>query len=135
MADAFVIDSVATWVAGAGLGLTVGTNLFKDDLPPSPVAAVGLFEYGGQEARISFSGIEVERPRVQFLVRGVNRETARHLMEHLYQLVLGFRGGTIAGFLAATPNGPPSFAFHEDQTNYPVYSLNVEFEKLLSSVT
>ena len=135
MADAFVIDDVATWLAGAGLGLTISTNLFKDDLPPTPVLAVGLFESGGAPPMISFSGIEVDRPHVQILVRGATRAAARHLMEHVYQAVLGFRGGTIGGYLAANVLGTPAFAYGEEQTNYPVYSLNIEFEKRLSTVT
>lgn len=72
-------DELAVYLAGAGLGLTVGTNLFSSPFPasstiPVPDLAVAVVDTGGDESIGSFgaslSAVDVERPEVMVFVRG-----------------------------------------------------------------
>jgi hypothetical protein len=133
-----VLDDVAAWIASLNVGLTVGTNLFRGDLPPTPTHAVGLFESPGPAPTTSFSGVEMERPHVQVLVRDADYDVGRVLLERIHQAALGFRARAISGqgvLLAIMPIGTPGFAFREETPDKsPVFSLNLEVWKPLSTL-
>jgi hypothetical protein len=102
-----LLDAVATYLAGAGIGLTVGTNLFKATLPDSPDVAVAIFEWGGQANEKTFAPLPgmaiLERPVFQVLVRGARENvtsgaysTARAMAESIYRKLDGYVG-TLSG--------------------------------------
>lgn len=131
-----LLSDLATWLAAdASLGLTSTVNLFEGDLPPAPATCVGMMEYGGPDALVAFDGPQLERPRVQFNVRGATYAAGRLLAERIYQKALAARAGFIAGYQAIIPQGPVSFAYRDDQAgNLPVFTVNVEVHKELSAL-
>lgn len=69
-----VSDDLAAYLASAGLGLTLGTNLFSVAFPPkSPDQAVCIVEWGADRAEQTFgaslSAVAVERPALKVIVR------------------------------------------------------------------
>lgn len=98
-----LLDAVATYLAGQSLGLTVGTNLFKANLPDSPDAAVAIYEWGGQSNEKTFASLPgqaiLERPSFQVVVRSARENitvgaysTARALAESIYRKLDGYQG-------------------------------------------
>lgn len=98
-----LLDAVASYLASANIGLTVGTNLFKATLPDSPDVAVAIFEWGGQENVKTFAPLPgmaiLERPVFQVLVRGARENVvagsysaARALAESIYRKLDGYVG-------------------------------------------
>lgn len=84
------VDEIGTYLAGAGLGLTLGTNLFLIPLPLiSPDKAVALDVYSGKPADRTFGGSLAvnanEYPEFQVFVRDV-RENAREAMVLAYAI-------------------------------------------------
>ena len=66
----------------------LGTSIFLGDMPDeAPDACIGLFEYPGSPASLTSTGVAVERPRVQILVRDVDYYSARQRAEQIYQLL------------------------------------------------
>jgi hypothetical protein len=95
---------MATYLAGAGIGLAMGStgNLFKVPFPDgSPDAAVSLLEYPGMEAvramGASLSAPVFERPRFQVTVRDTlqNFQTARTLATSIYNKLDGLSEETM----------------------------------------
>lgn len=74
MAD-HLVDDIAAHGQTNSLG-TVGTDLFKSNLPATPDGATALFQYEGDPTSDSFSGVQSENPRLQIQNRAATRATA-----------------------------------------------------------
>ena len=114
-----VLTDVQTYLAGAGLGLTAGTNLFRSLMPPTPDVAVALHLYDGfpPEPGLGSDGgvLRAEYPMIQVEVRGVEDDfdgpyaMAQQIMEKL--LLVGSRPSiaTLSGtiYQAIVPKQQP----------------------------
>jgi hypothetical protein len=79
---ASVIHDLATYLQSysPSLSLTIGTNLFRFDLTPTPDAQVALIPYQGMEGEGGFGreGVRWEYPRVQVVCRGAKDANGRY---------------------------------------------------------
>ena len=123
-----VLDDLGVRIATAISG-TVGTNIFKSTMPPSPDACVALYETGGQapEKRFGTKGIEWERPAVQVVVRGAanDYETARATIQTIYENVAEIETEDLSGtrYYLSEPLQNP-FALDVDEKERPSLAVN-----------
>jgi len=123
-------DEVATYLAGAGVGLSLsssGTVVFGVPFPPeAPNAAVCVIEYGGSAPVDAFgpslSPSIFEQPRFQVLLRDTsdNLAACRALANSVYKVLRrysGLMGGINYAYVRAL--GPVAFLkFDENQRGY-----------------
>ena len=128
-----VLDDLGVRIATAISG-TVGTNIFKSTMPPSPDAAVALYETGGlaPENRFGTKGIEWERPAVQIIVRGAPNDyaTARATIQTIYESIAEIETEELSGtknFLSDPQQNP--FALNVDEQQRPSVAFNVILTK------
>ena len=131
-------DEVAGYLAGAGLGLTIGSSgangVFATVFPPDAAdTATAIIEYGGDMTYDAFGPSLAtpvfERPRFQVCCRDEsnNTLTCRRLIQSIYKKlrhfagVMGSTGQVTYGFIQAA--APPFFLkFDESQRVY--YACN-----------
>lgn len=100
-----LVDDICSYLAGAGLGLTVGTNLFKLPQPEMSTAdpAVMLIEYGGRPAMramgpsIGDPVAEVTRFQVATITSLNGYQSGRNMIESVYQALDNLADTTIDG--------------------------------------
>lgn len=128
-----VAAELATYLAGAGLGLTVGTNLFSFPFPTTaPDTAVCLVEWGSvpvpQNFGESLSPPSHERPQVKVIVRDARDAVgaARTQADAIYKKLRRLGPVTLSGvlyhnvyadlpaFLSLDENMRPRFHFDLD---------------------
>lgn len=126
-----VADEIAAYLAGAGLGLVAGTNLYSVPFPASaPDLSVAVIDDdAGPEPLGSFgpslSAVDVERPELLLLVRGArdDGEAAKAKAYAVYKALRRLGPVTLSGVVyhhvAARP--PHFVAF--DANNRPIYSF------------
>lgn len=80
-----LLEDVATFLASNGCG-TVGTTIWRGQMPDDCNAGLSIHEYGGAEPDYTLlvSGIYIERPRFQVYCRHTVRATCRALIETAY---------------------------------------------------
>jgi len=128
-----VLDDLGVRIATAISG-TVGTDIFKSTLPPSPDAAVALYETGGlaPEKRFGTAGIEWERPAVQVVVRGAPNDyaTPRATIQTIYENVAEIETEDLSGtrYYLSEPMQNP-FALDVDEQDRPSLAFNVILTK------
>ena len=128
-----VLDDLATRVATAMSG-TVGTDVFKSMMPPTPDACVALIETGGlaPTRALGTAGIQYERPGVQFLIRGAPndyatpRATAQTLIENLATIETEDISGT-RYYMSENLQQP--FPLDVDENARPTIAFNMLFTK------
>jgi hypothetical protein len=128
-----VLDDLATRVATAISG-TVGTNIFKSTMPPTPDACVSIIETGGLAPTRAFgtAGIQYERPGIQFLIRGAPndyetpRTTAQTMFENLATIETEDLSGT-RYYLSENLQEP--FPLDVDEQERPTIAFNMVFTK------
>lgn len=131
------LDEVATFVATA-CSLTVGTNLFKGQLPPLPLVCAAVYEYGGEApvTTLGTAAIAVEYPRVQVVFRGARLDysTPRALAETAYRAMAAANHQTITStrYLAMEPLQAP-FSLGMDGNECFRIAFNVRITKELSA--
>jgi hypothetical protein len=76
-------------VADSGLGLTFGTNLFKNKEPASPRNCVTIFDTYGYRPDLALVDQGYERPSIQIRVRNNKQETAWSLIDDIKNLLHG----------------------------------------------
>ena len=128
-----VLDDLGVRIATAISG-TVGSNIFKSTMPPSPDAAVALYETGGlaPENRFGTKGIEWERPAVQIIVRGAPNDyaTARATIQTIYESIAEIETEELSGtkYFLSDPQQNP-FALNVDEQQRPSVAFNVILTK------
>lgn len=114
-----MIDEVGAFLAGAGLGLTVGTNLFLNDLPPTADGAeldpcAAILESDGQGAEHVLHDLiaPLEQPRLLVLARAEDEPTARRIAQGMKRALRGVVNQTLtapdatsAYYLCIEPEG------------------------------
>lgn len=71
-----LLDAIASYLQTSGIG-TVGVDIFKAQLPDSPDAAVGVFDYAGRASDKAFgTTILIHNPSIQIQVRGSREGSA-----------------------------------------------------------
>ncbi len=127
-------DELAAYLAGAGLGLTLGTDLFSSPFlaasaVPVPDLAVAVVDTGGDEAIGSFGGslsaVDVERPEVMVYVRGArdNAEAAKAKAYAAWKKLRRLGPVTLSGVLYHNVAASmPRLVGHDDNKR-PVYAI------------
>lgn len=117
-----LLDAIAAHLQTSGIG-TVGTDIFKTQLPDSPDFCIGVFEYAGRPSDKAFgTTVLIENARFQILVRssrqGVTNAytTARNKAESIYTLLDGAGPITLSGtvYLYIEALQPPFFLQMDD---------------------
>lgn len=130
------LDELGSFLATA-CSRTVGTDLFKGQMPTSPDACMALSEYGGREPEMVFSqsSISVDYPRVQIMVRGARGDyaTPRAAIEVAYRAMASAGAQLISGtrYLAIRPLQPP-YLYEKDENGRITFAFNAELQKGLS---
>lgn len=88
-----LLDDIATYLQTGGVG-TVGTDLFKGELPPDPDNCVAIYEYAGQPPFVS---VDIDRPGLQVRVRNKGYAQARAKIDQIYLLLHALANTTING--------------------------------------
>lgn len=130
------LDEIGAFLATA-CSRTVGTDLFKGQLPSSPDASMAVVEYMGSAPDYVFgtSGVSVEYPRVQVVCRGAEGDyaTPRAAIETAYRAMAAASAQSLSGtrYLAMRPLQAP-FLLTKDDKGRIVLAFNCELQKGLS---
>jgi len=129
-----VLDDIAVFVATtAGLG-TVGTDVFKGIMPPTPDVCAAVYEYGGlpPDYALGTAGISQEYPRVQIVVRGAAQDYdgPRDRAETAYQAIAAVANTTVNSvrYQYINPLQAPFF-LKRDENDRVYIAFNVEAGK------
>ena len=127
-------DELATYLAGAGLGLTLGTNLFSSPFPAAsavvvPDLAVAVVDSPGEDPIGSFgpslSSVDVERPEALILVRGGRDavEAAKAKAYAVWKKLRRLGDVEISGtrYLAVAAKTPYLLGY--DESKRPIYAI------------
>ena len=130
---ATVLDEVGAYLAGAGLNLTLGTNLFLTEMPATPDVATALREYGGAAPEMGFGGVLVlEHIRLQVVCRGaVDDYTGpRARAEAMCRVLAAKKDGALSGtaYHGLVPLQSP-FPVRRDALGRWEMGFNVQAEK------
>jgi hypothetical protein len=135
-----LLDDIADYLTSQGHGAnstTTGTapvNIFRNVIPMTPDTAIALFETGGLgtvHAMASGPGEAVAaRPSVQIRVRARSQDTARSLVDDVFNDVDGLRERTINGTRYSWMEAiQMPFILDRDDQNREVFNFNVRIIK------
>lgn len=135
------LTELGVYLAGASLGLTVGTNLFYGPVQdrPETTALVGLLPYFGSrpsEGQFGAAALAYEWPRVQVNVRGVpdGLEGALTMAESVYQALGQVQAQTLSTtFYHQITCLQPPYVLRYDAHRRPLVVFNVQIEKRVSA--
>lgn len=88
-----LLDDIATYLEANSIG-TVGTDLFKGDMPETPDNCVALFEYAGEPPEVA---TDIEYPGLQVRVRNTSYSAARVKIDAVYALLHTLANTTLSG--------------------------------------
>lgn len=131
------LDEMGVFLAAA-CSLTVGTTLFKGQLPATPDTCMAVYEYPGASPDFVFgrAAISVESPRVQVAVRGAKDDysTPRATAETAYRAIAAAAPQSISStrYLRMVPLQSP-FQRERDEHGRVVIAFNVQLDKELSA--
>jgi predicted sugar kinase len=129
-------DEIADFLEDAGVG-TVGTTIFKGQMPGTPDACVAVIETPGREPVHTFgsAGIAIEYPRVQIRCRGAASDyaTPAAQAQTAYVALAAVANESIDGTLyhSIDPLQSP-FLIEKDAKNRIVIGFNAQLTKELS---
>lgn len=114
-----MLDELQVYLAGAGLGLVFGTNLFAGFQPDTPNAVVVLYEYMPAEPG-DFMGPQApgyENSSLQVKVRDADYVTGRTTARAVYDALRVVTSMTLSGtpYIAIRPQTTP-YLLDRDQT-------------------
>jgi len=130
-----LLDALCDYIE-TGTSLIEGTNLFKSCMPPTPDAAVAIYEYPGRSGEYVYGsgGAVSERPRVQVLSRATTYSAARSTLQTIYTFLDGKSnvtlGGTLYHGIFAT-TAPSAASADRDDNNREYCSCNFEIQKVV----
>lgn len=131
-------DEVAAYLAGAGIGLQAGVNVFSRSVPDScSVLAVGMVSLRGQRPIRTFgpslAADLVQRPSLQIVVRGIENGTAAAAAKakQVYDKLANLGPVTLSGvlYLDVQPEGGIEGPYDEPSTNRPRFLMTFSFHK------
>lgn len=132
-----LLDAIAAHLAANAIG-TVGTDIFKVQLPDSPDFAIGVFSYPGVPSTNAFgTTVLIENARLQIMVRSArpgvaNAFTTADSKAHaIYVLLNGAGGLTLSSkaYYYIEALGPPTPQGTDDNQRHLItcnYSVNKE---------
>jgi len=135
-----LLDEITNYLAGAGLGLTVGTNLWMLPVPETAdqsIIQTMVLEYGGR-APLRAMGPSLgdpvaETPRFNVGVIGQYEQfqDARQLAEDVYQALDNLANTTLGAtrYLLVRALQPPIYLAPDDEDNEHHFSINFEAVK------
>ena len=131
------VDELATYAQTNSIG-TIGTNLFRFALTPTPDAQVALIPYGGRESEDGFGtdGIRWEYPRIQVVSRGPKNDprTAATKAQDVYIAFGKIQAETLGStFWHHAKCLQPPFSLGVDDTGRPLIGFNVECHRDLGA--
>ncbi|MDP3717096.1 MAG: minor capsid protein [Acidobacteriota bacterium] len=136
------LEELATHLAAApqGLGLTIGTNLYRGPLPDATGSepAVGLVpRIGGRASEQEFGAADLafEWPRLRVVVRGARQDPApaRAKAEAIYKVLGKVQAQALSGtFYHGIKCFPVAFD-RSDANDRPIYVFDIEVEKEVSA--
>lgn len=136
-----LLDEVGFIVASASTGFTLGTNVMRSRLEPTPDEQIAIIETGGlppENTMSSVVGAPVsERPRFQVVCRAAkdNYQTARTNAETAWKSLHNFTGpyagstGTVYHWMEALH---PPFSIGPDENDRPLVAFNCQAHKVVS---
>lgn len=80
------LDSIGLYLQAAAVG-TVGTDLFKGQMPDVPEVAACIYEYAGSPPEQAHNARQSVRPGLQVVVRNSDYEAARAKIETIFNLL------------------------------------------------
>lgn len=130
-----MLPDVGTYLAAAGLSLTVGTNLFYGRMPDSPDKCVSLYETGGASPLDTMSNNTeppVTSPRLQILSRDASYANAQTLAEDVWQKLTLITNESLSStrYLRVVPIQQPA-PIERDSQDRVVFSCNYDVLKVL----
>lgn len=132
-----LLDDIATLLQTAGVG-TIGTSLFKSQMPATPDTAVALLEYGGLSAEHHMAAgpglqrVTIEQPSLQVLCRSTDYPTARTKADVAYKALDGYSGvigGVRYGYISARQS---PYLIQRDQNDRVWIGFSCLIKKALS---
>ncbi|MEY4955953.1 MAG: hypothetical protein RL409_210 [Gemmatimonadota bacterium] len=135
-----LLDEITNYLAGAGLGLTVGTNLWMLPVPETAdqsIIQTMVLEYGGRPPLRamgpSLGDPVAETPRFNVGVIGQYEQfqDARQLAEDVYQALDNLANTTLGAtrYLLVRALQPPIYLAPDDEDNEHHFSINFEAVK------
>lgn len=103
------ITDIAQWLSDNGYG-TIGTDLFLSTMPPSPDNCTAIIDTGGN-APMTY--LPIEQPTFQILVRNVDFETGKVILNAIQRGLHGLTNENLAG----TANGSHYYYIFAQQNN------------------
>lgn len=126
-----VIDDLAAQLEVAGVG-TVGTTIFKSQLPDEPDTALVLLATPGAPPKdvMGAGGPAIDYPRVQVVARATGFVAADALATQAYDALHAITNQTLSGtyYLRVVALQPP-FQLDRDEKRRALVAFNVEAER------
>lgn len=135
-----LVDDVVDYLAGAGLGLTAGTNLWKLPVPETAsqsIVQVTVIQYGGRSPyramgpSLGAPVAEIPRFNVGVIGQYEQFEEARDLAEDIYESLDNLADTTLGStrYLLVRALQPPIYASPDDEDAEHHFSINFEAVK------
>ena len=116
-----MVDEIADFLAARGHG-TLGTNLFRRSMPPTPDDLVCVIQWEGDAGEFVQDNfdIEVENPRLQVRSRSKNPASAEAALSGPYGELMRIRNEVIGGtrYISIMPLMAPSVVERDDNGRY-----------------
>lgn len=123
-----VMDDIASYLQTGGAG-TVGTDIFKGNMPDSPDECLAVYAYAGD---VPDKSIDIERPSVQIKTRALTAGDALDLAEQALAVLHKATSQTINGVLYyyISANQSPAHLGRDEKGRY-MYAVNFNIVKEL----
>lgn len=122
-----LLDDIALYLQQKGIG-TIGTDIFKGQLPATPDNAIALFEYAGEPQDLTDANLEY--PGLQVLVRNKSYASGRQKIEQLKNDLHGITETTINNvrYLLIQAKQSPFF-LERDENGRAIFVVNFRIIK------
>jgi len=136
-----LLDDIATYLEGAGLGLTIGTNLWKVPVPEMASQSTGIqvaiIEYGGRPSiramgpSLGAPVAEVARFNIGVIGQLEDFANTRTKAEDIYRALDNLADQTLGTtrYLLVSALQPPIYATPDDEDAEHHFSVNFEAVK------
>lgn len=120
-----LLDDIGQYLQQQNIGL-LGTDIFLSQLPDLD-NCIALFEYGGEAPELHSN---IEKPRLQVMVRNVDYQTGRTTIEQMKNILHGLSEQIINGkrYLLIKALQSPEFLGY-DENNRAEFVCNFEIIK------
>lgn len=129
-----LLDEIATYIASAGFGV-VGTNLFKGQMPATPVNCITLYEVAHRPTATTLDlPIAHEFPELRVVVRHTSQVAARARCEMIMRALANIKNTFLSGtfYLTVTPLSTPFNVQSDENKNFHI-ACRFEVMKVASS--